>query len=201
MKTSHPDRIGDDGYAVIPGFLQPDECARSLREVENVFAFRRHSGMSRPGNDLTPLGWNDRLVASFLRSVCRRKKLRNALQPHDLKWLSGYISTKVAHSPPLCWHQDWWCWDSTISFQKRASQVAILCYLTETSPSSGALRILPGSHHRSSALHAFLPEPHGPDTEGLAPNHPALGDVPGQVTLALRAGDAVAIDYRLLHGT
>jgi ectoine hydroxylase-related dioxygenase (phytanoyl-CoA dioxygenase family) len=37
--------------------------------------------------------------------------------------------------------------------------------------------------------------------QGLDPENPAMRNYPEQVTLKLQAGDAVAIDYRLLHGT
>jgi hypothetical protein len=50
-------------------------------------------------------------------------------------------------------------------------------------------------------LHRLLPEAHSDESAGLDPGNPALTDQPEQITLALRAGDAVVTDYRLLHGT
>jgi ectoine hydroxylase-related dioxygenase (phytanoyl-CoA dioxygenase family) len=50
-------------------------------------------------------------------------------------------------------------------------------------------------------IHALLPEPHGASADGLPADHAALADCPDQVTLAVDAGDAVVLDYRLLHGT
>lgn len=94
----------------------------------------------------------------------------------DLRWISGYVSVKEAHSPPLAWHRDWWCWDHPASFRPAPVQVAALCYLGDTDERNGALRIVPGSHR-------------------------PLRDLPQQVTLGVRAGDAVVIDYRVLHGT
>jgi ectoine hydroxylase-related dioxygenase (phytanoyl-CoA dioxygenase family) len=79
--------------------------------------------------------------------------------------------------------------------------LATLCYLTATSVQNGALRVLPGTHHKSAPIHAHLPEAHTEFAETLDPSHMALSDQPGQVTLSLRAGDAVVMDYRLLHGT
>ena len=77
----------------------------------------------------------------------------------------------------------------------------MLCYLTETDVRHGALRGLPGSHVRSVPLHAALPAAHGNASTALDATHVVMCDQPDQVTLALRAGDAVVLDYRLLHGT
>jgi ectoine hydroxylase-related dioxygenase (phytanoyl-CoA dioxygenase family) len=127
--------------------------------------------------------------------------LRAGLGAGDLKWISGYVSLKEPHSPALWWHQDWWCWDHPISYRRAAAQVAVLCYLGDTTADNGALRVLPGSHYRSLPIHAALPEPHTAVASGLEPAHPALRDHPEQLTLCLSPGDAVVLDYRLLHGT
>jgi Phytanoyl-CoA dioxygenase (PhyH) len=73
--------------------------------------------------------------------------------------------------------------------------------LTDTNAQNGALRILPASHRKSAPIHTVLPEAHGHTAEELEPGPITLSDRPGQLTLCLRAGDAVVIDYRLLHGT
>jgi ectoine hydroxylase-related dioxygenase (phytanoyl-CoA dioxygenase family) len=88
-----------------------------------------------------------------------------------------------------------------VSFRAPASQIAVLCYLSDADETNGALRVLPGSHLRYTPLHEMLPEPHGDEANRLALDHPAMSDAPGQVTMRVRAGDAVALDYRLLHGT
>jgi hypothetical protein len=50
-------------------------------------------------------------------------------------------------------------------------------------------------------LHTLLEEAHSAAADELDPTHPAMSDQPGQLTFGLGAGDAVVIDYRLLHGT
>lgn len=79
--------------------------------------------------------------------------------------------------------------------------MAVLCYLTDTDESNGALRVLSGSHHRSMPLHAYLPTPHSDEADRLAHDHLSMTDSTGQTTVAVRAGDAIVLDYRLLHGT
>lgn len=193
--------FGSKGCSVVPNFLEAEELRALAPALANVLSLARQPCMSRPGNDLIPLRWNDAITERILRSGRRIQSLQNLLKSPDLKWLSCYISTKPAHSPPLWWHQDWWCWDHPISFQRDPTQVAVLCYLTDTSAKNGALRVLPGSHLTSTPLHRVLPEPHGEDANSLPPDHPAMADYTGQETLSVKAGDAVVIDYRLLHGT
>jgi hypothetical protein len=59
----------------------------------------------------------------------------------------------------------------------------------------------PGSHHRARQSTPFSPSRTVEVMQGLDPEKPAMRNYPEQVTLKLQAGDAVAIDYRLLHGT
>jgi hypothetical protein len=187
-----------DGYAVLEGFVDPVQ----LREVCAVAAEGPAcEACERPNNQLVPLAWDHVAVARLLESPERVRRLRGVLGGGDLRWISAYLSRKAPASGPLWWHQDWWCWDHPVTYRARAPQVAVLCYATATEARTGALRVLPGSHRRSLPLHGVLPRAHAGDPARLAPDHPALGDHPDQVTLAARPGDAVVLDYRLLHGT
>lgn len=152
----------------------------------------------RPNNTLVPLRWDDILVELILLP---RHRIAEAVGARDLRWISGYVSVKEPHSPPLWWHQDWWAWDHPISYRSEAAQIAVLCYLSDTTVTTGALRVLPGSHVASVPLHAALPEAHSDESSALDLDNPAMTDHPAQVTLELRAGDTVVTDYRLLHGT
>jgi len=105
------------------------------------------------------------------------KVLRDATAGHDLKWISAYISSKEALSPPLWWHQDWWCWDHPVSYRREGVQVALLCYLTDTTIRNGALRVLPGSHLQSAPIHSILPEAHCNGAKTLQPGHAAMNDM------------------------
>jgi hypothetical protein len=161
----------------------------------------RQHGCFRPHNTLLPLRWNEPVVRTILASGSRMQRLVAVVGADDLKWISGYISIKEAHSPALWWHQDWWCWDHPFSYRRTTAQIAVLCYVSDTNEQNGALRILRGSHLRSTPLHAILPEAHSQAADALAPDDPVLSDVSEQTTIAVKARDAVAIDYRLLHGT
>lgn len=189
------------GWTVLPGFLDQAALEAISAGLGEVLRLPRPSCMNRPGNDLVPLRWCDAIVGHVLGSRQRTRRLGDLLRSEDLKWLSGYVSSKAPHSPALWWHQDWWCWDHPISFRRAAVQVAVLCYLQDTDRNNGALRVLPGSHHKSAPMHALLPELHGEHASRLPLDHPAMMESPDQLTVPVRAGDAVVLDYRLLHGT
>src|SRR5215469_2351791 len=190
-----------DGFVLLGSFVNDAELKELVPLVELLLTSSHELACTRPNNTLLPLRWKDPIVRLLLSSGSRMQALTDALGADDLRWISGYISVKEPHSPPLWWHQDWWCWDHPLSYRRAAAQIALLCYLADTSAENGALRVLPGSHLKSSPIHAVLPEAHGHSAEGLEPGHIALSDLAGQATLGLQAGDAVVIDYRLLHST
>lgn len=186
------------GYAALGRFLDAREVADLREQVERVLAAPSGESCERPHNTLVPLRWDDAPVEHVLRDEARMRRLAAVTDGDDLRWISGYLSLKEPHSPALWWHQDWWCWDHSISYEPRAAQVALLVYLSATDEETAALRVLPRSHHERTDLHAALPEAHSARAGDL---DAAMADHPDQVTLALSAGDAIVLDYRLLHGT
>jgi hypothetical protein len=189
------------GFVVLNALLEASELPEIRDLVASILCSPGEQVCRRPHNALFPLRWNDRPVQLVLDSSPRIELLRAVAGANDLRWISGYISIKEAHSPALWWHQDWWCWDHSASYQRSPVQMAVLCYLAETTIENGALRVLPGSHHASAPIHAHLPDAHSRFPTDPDPGDPAMSNLPGQVTLALKAGDAVVLDYRLLHGT
>lgn len=198
---ARPPSLAGDGFALLPRFAGPAALAVLGGAVAARLDRAGDGACERPHNTLVPLCWDDPVVSLLLGNRQRRARVRSSAAAEDLRWISGYVSLKEARTPPLWWHQDWWCWDHPVSLRARPPQVALLVYLCDTGPENGALRVLPGSHRRSAPIHALLPEPHAEEAGLLDPAHPALADLPGQCTLSLRAGDAVLLDYRLLHGT
>jgi Phytanoyl-CoA dioxygenase (PhyH) len=164
-----------DGFATLPGFVAEHELADMRTAVDETLALPLPPGCERPHNTLAPLRWDDPIVRALL-TPRRVAALNDATAADDIRFISAYVSVKDAHSAALSWHRDWWCWDHPVSYRPQASQVAVLCYLADTTEANAALRVVPGSHLRSTGL----------DNDR---------------TLEARAGDAVVIDYRLLHGT
>lgn len=193
--------FAENGFLVLKYFLSAEEITIIQKEVNTVISVGRDWTCAREHNTLLPLRWNDRVVELFLESERRITELKEAAEANDLKWISGYISIKEPHSPPLWWHQDWWCWQHDISFKKDTTQMALLCYLTNTNEYNGALKVLPGSHRQKTKLHSLLPEAHTDKANKIKQQHAAMNNQKGQITLRMNAGDAVIIDYRLLHAT
>jgi ectoine hydroxylase-related dioxygenase (phytanoyl-CoA dioxygenase family) len=194
--------LDEAGYAVVEGFIDGAGLLALRREVDDALraAPAPAPGCERPHNRLVALRWSDATVDLLLADERRRRTVATVTAGADLRWISGYVSVKEPRTPALWWHQDWWCWSHPVTLRRSAAQVALLVYLSETTESTGALRVLPGSHHTGVPLHATLPAAHAEGAE-LPSEHAAVSDQPGQVTLAVGAGDAVVLDYRLLHGT
>lgn len=203
MRADEPPcpRLGDSGYLILPRFITPAELHPLRASVDDLVNSTRGEQCARPNNELVPLRWDSPLVAGVLRDDERTRRLAAAVDARDLRWISGYVSVKQPRSLSLWWHQDWWCWDHPVSHEREAAQVALLCYLSDTGPRNGALRVLPGSHRRSHPVHRALAEGHDDPAAGDDPGHEVMRDQPGQVTVGVRAGDAVVLDYRTLHGT
>jgi hypothetical protein len=189
-----------DGYEVLPRLLTSDETSAVAARLDGLRATRAVGVCERPNNVLVPLRWDDGAVTELLHHDELLGRVAAACRGADLRFTSAYLSLKDPASGPLWWHQDWWCWQHPVTWAAPAPQVALVCYLDDTTASSGALRVLPGSHRTSTDLHARLPAAHG------APASPPLDDAAvadrsEQVTIEVRAGDAVLLDYRVLHGT
>ena len=150
---------------MLEGFLDPALVAALRCEVDLALQAPQIAGCERPHNRLVPLRWDDRAVDLILEDANRRRAVVALTGGDDLRLISGYVSVKEPRTPALWWHQDWWCWDHPVSLRPAAPQVALLCYLSDTSDHSGALRVLPGSHHASVPLHATLLDAHGQGAE------------------------------------
>ncbi|CAN7212969.1 phytanoyl-CoA dioxygenase family protein [Bradyrhizobium sp. LjRoot220] len=187
-----------DGYVTLRGWLAGSDVAQLRRLVEETKKNPAQGCAIRPGNDLVSLRWSNPIVATILGNRTAMSDLQAALHGGELKWISAYISTMRGGSLAVPWHQDWWCWDHPVSYSPQSTQVALLCYLTHVGRDNGALRVIPGSHLRQTALHAALPLPE--ECFGLSSDHPAVSDHPDSQMVAVAPGDAVVLDYRVLHG-
>ncbi len=179
--------IEKEGWVLLPRFLAPAEVAKLGSRAEAVALGPEHGACVRPHNRLLPLRWSDPAVATALMPAHWRERLARAVAATDLRWISGYVSVKPAFSGALPWHQDWWCWLHPVTMRRAPAQIVVACYLSATDAGNGALRIVPGSHRRRMPAHDLA----NGDGE----------DLPEQLTIPAEPGDAIAMDYRLLHGT
>lgn len=92
---------------------------------------------------------------------------------------SCYITAKPPRSASLAWHHDlFYEWNRV-----DAPELFMLTYLSDTTESNGALRVIPGSQHqvRSAELPTF--------------------DEAKAQTIAMETGDLFVADRRILHAT
>jgi hypothetical protein len=198
MNEAHRKLLAD-GYCVIDGVLDADliESMRTLSAGALSQISLEHRSRNRSQGSLMN-------IAEFpgyaeLIGNAPARKVFEQLNFADPRFSGGYLINKPPSGPPLFWHQDWWGWDDPISYTDQIAQVFFMYYLTDTSPENGCLRVLPGSHRRRHRFHDVT-QAHG---EALSrvddPDHPLYGSLEEEDSVAVRAGDLVVGDARLLH--
>ena len=118
--------------------------------------------------------------------------------PHP-RFTGGYVFDKPPGSGPTFWHQDWYFWDDPVSARSTPAQVGLLYYLSDTSVSTGCLRLLPTARRARHPLHDLLLQS---DKRALrrGDGPPALfASADGELPVPVMAGSAVALDARVLH--
>jgi ectoine hydroxylase-related dioxygenase (phytanoyl-CoA dioxygenase family) len=195
--------LASDGYTVLGELLDRpfleeldrySERRLAEQEAEHFERFSHHGSMISLDGVADPV----------VRRLVTLPRLRAALAAagfHDVRWLSAYLISKPAHSPSLWWHQDWWAWEDPVSFADFPPQLFVMVYLRDVESRDGALRVIPGSHRTSHPLSRELPEAHGEEIEAAPRDSPAHRPHADEVTLAVRGGDAIIGDVRLLHAT
>ena len=131
------------------------------------------------------------------------KAIMDALQMDDFKSGGTYqIISKPGQAPALYWHQDWGRWDDPVSLSPWPQQVFLNWYLTDTTRENGCLRVIPGSHLKRIDLHDNLVAPHeGGGYEVEETNEWMFMDHPAAIDVAVKTGQLVIGDARVLHGT
>lgn len=112
----------------------------------------------------------------------------------------GWIISKPPHSPRLFWHYDWFAWEDSRSYEPVPMQLFLMYYLSDTRPQNGCLRVISGSHRHHNPLHDLIAAPHSKAlAQGENMDAPEFSDRPDEVNIAVKAGDLVVGDARLLH--
>jgi hypothetical protein len=191
--------LKEKGFARVPAVLSDDEVA-NLRLRAHGTLFRQSSGhRARYASNGSLCNLADNPEYVDLISHPRAMELLRTIGP-DPRWTSGYLISKPPGGPPLFWHQDWWGWNTDLSYRDEAAQLFFMYYLADTTRENGCLRVIPGSHRRRHPLHD-LPVAHN-ETLARATDLslPAFADHPDEVAVEVCAGDLVIGDSRLLHG-
>jgi ectoine hydroxylase-related dioxygenase (phytanoyl-CoA dioxygenase family) len=191
----------EDGYCIVRDILDAPmlDRVRSHSRALLDAASPEHRAQQRATGSLIHIA-ADPFFAELIAWSPARAAL-DSLGLGDAAFSSGYVISKPPRSPALFWHQDWWGWSDPISYTGRPLQVFLMYYLTDTRAQNGCLRVLPGSHRRRHAMHDLLPSAHAEDLARVTdPGSAVYQSAAGEEPVAVRAGDLVIGDARLLHG-
>lgn len=200
IDQSRRNQLIDDGYCVFPRLLEPDLLQRVRRVSqrlldENSAEEKRKRG--HQGNVIT-LAYQDPVFSELIALPAALEALA-ALGFARPRYFGGAVIAKEAGSPPLYWHQDWTYWGEPESADPIPHQVFLMWYLTDTSRPNGCLRVVPGSHRMWLDAHDRI----GTHDDGIRNQNPETSagyqPLPGEVDVAVTAGDLVIGDARVLH--
>lgn len=235
MASNFADRRRDmelDGFTVFEG-VYSSEIVERLRHAIDDVALQQPDALAafekNPFQGIWPINRSaevDSTIAEVLGADGARQCLARVgvVEP---RFSSGYSLSKPPHSPALYWHRDWHYWSERESDAPMGTQLFLMVYLVDTTPTNGCLRVLPGSHLRRVALDDVdsAPSEAGggsvdlPTAEGQGnrwshrdwaadlkadPSLPetvqhAVTCCPGALDVAVRAGDLIVGDSRLYH--
>ncbi len=189
-----------EGYCIIPNILGSAFISK-LRDSTNLLI----DAMTE--NEQTDHRSTGSLIPSIRCEACGElighADLHQAIEAlgfSDWRYSGGYIISKPPHSPPLFWHFDWAGWDHSFSYCSTPTQLFIMVYLVDTSSHNGCLRVIPRSHIEDHPLHNLMGQAHT-DEIRRASNLSAIEfqSHPDEVNVAVKAGDLVIGDSRLIH--
>ncbi|HWJ64783.1 MAG TPA: phytanoyl-CoA dioxygenase family protein [Acidimicrobiales bacterium] len=175
--------LGDDGYAVIDGALS----RRSVRRIASML--RRFDVPDDHGFFASPVHAHGDVAAGFDRDVKRLAQRRwRRVVPGHRPFMVAVTSKGARSTTPIKYHQDW-----TYTDEREHRPVFLWCPLVDVGEDTGALRVVPGSHRWTSAIR---PSRHIEVTEAFQDELDRRS-----VPVPLRAGQALAFDPALCHGS
>jgi len=190
-----------DGFFSPVRVLSEQSAQRCRGELEtfeakhgHVFSeHRENAGDSLAGS----YRFKSHLLMKWLSDLVFHPRILDAAEdligPDLLCWTTHWF-VKEAHSPHyVSWHQDsnYWGLDTD-------QLVSVWLALSVSSPASGCIRVLPGSHKEASMTHMDTYHEHnmltrGQEIRGI--------DEATSVNLAVKPGEVAIFDYRLAHAS
>ncbi|MFC4070451.1 phytanoyl-CoA dioxygenase family protein [Actinoplanes subglobosus] len=177
-------RLGTSGFHTGLQWAAPGEAIRIGQQVAG-------------NGDVVKAPW---LSLPEIAVLVRRPVIVNAVADligPDIALEGGFLLTKrPAADFRVPWHQDGVGADMELDPER---SVTVWMALTAATAGNGALRVIPGSHR-----HGYLPtrreDPHG-GQRGRALTTDVPAGSPEPVVVPLAAGEAMAMDVRLLHSS
>lgn len=199
-EQSRLDQLIDKGYCVVPRLLDTELLQRVRRVSQRLLDENSAEEKRKRGHqgNVVSLAYQDPVFSELIALPAALGALA-ALGFARPRYFGGAIIAKEAGSPPLYWHQDWTYWGEPESADPIPHQVFLMWYLTDTSRPNGCLRVVPGSHRMRLDAHDRI----GTHDDGIRDQNPETSagyqPLPGEVDVAVKAGDLVIGDARVLH--
>jgi hypothetical protein len=203
MDTERLDHLIQQGYCLIPGILPNDLRERLRATSERLLARQTEEQAARFRAQGSMLPTTSDPIFADLIALPQALMCLHELGFEHPAFSDGYVISKPGHSPRLFWHYDWFAWEDDRSFSSPPPQIFLMYYLSDTTPHTGCLRGIPGSHLRHNALHELLRAPHSGELGQArdAAVAPEFSTRPDEVDIPVKAGELVIGDARLLHAT
>ena len=195
-------QLRHDGYCIVPDAVDASLLNR-LRAAADASGERWSAKvgddvLASQGSMVGIPNLRDPAFAELIVNPATREAL-DRLDLPEATFTDGYVISKPPGSPRLFWHFDWYGWTDDSAYETEPVQVFVMCYLTDTTPANGCLRVIPGSHRRRHPLHDLMADGHSELSTAGDLDRPEFADWPDEVDVEVRAGDAVVGDARLLH--
>ena len=200
IDQSRRDQLIDKGYCVVPRVLDTELLQRVRRVSQRLLDENSAEEKRKRGHqgNVVSLAYQDPVFSELIALPAALDALA-ALGFARPRYFGGAIIAKEAGSPPLYWHQDWTYWGEPESADPIPHQVFLMWYLTDTNRPNGCLRVVPGSHRMRLDAHDRI----GTHDDGIRDQNPETSvgyqPLPGEVDVAVAAGDLVIGDARVLH--
>lgn len=175
-------RLECDGWAVVD-LLDPSQVRAARTIYDEVGLPSDHDFYASPANAWGPVARdiNRRLIDLVAGPAA-------TLLPDHRAFMAGFTSKGARSERTILFHQDW-----TYTDERRWRAAFLWCPLVDVDAATGALSVVPRSHRWSDAIRPSREvEPTEPFQDRLA----AMA-----VTVPLAAGQAVAFDPAVLHGS
>lgn len=195
-------RLREEGFCTVEGVLDADLLAR-LRSAADELGERWSAKvgdevMRAQGSMVSTDRLRDPVFAELISHPAALAAL-DALGLGQATFTDGYVISKPPGSPRLFWHFDWYGWEDDSAYAEEPVQVFVMYYLTDTTRENGCLRVIPGSHRHRHPVHDLMGDGHVELSRAADLDRPEFAFWADEVDVAVRAGDAVIGDARLLH--
>ena len=201
-----------DGFCVVPGVLQGAMLERVQQFTDEFLDTHevdpRHRYQGSDFHIQAERTWAtqqdpNRYHAPLVDDLLDLPAARQACAEIGLEYMTDTGSIIVLSKPPggpaLYWHQDNMDWNHPKSALPWPSTIFLSYYMVDTTRENGCLRAIPGTHRKRINFHDDLPDAHGMEIQEVTEAHIAFRQHPDEVDIAVKAGDLVIADGRVLH--